>query len=90
MYYQRGGWRDAGHREILLLFASSIDDNGKQSFSLELKPYVWRGFYRVYGRDSLVLSDDQAITFSDLLSEDALKDGYQKAKKKQDVINMFN
>jgi hypothetical protein len=90
MYYQREGWRDAGDREISLLFASSIDDNGNQSFSLELKSYVWRGFYRGYGRDSLLLSDDQAITFSDLLSEDALKDGYQKAKKKQDVINQFN
>jgi hypothetical protein len=90
MFYQHGGWRDAGDREISLLFYSSIDDNGNQSFSLELKPYVWRGFYRVYGQDSLVLSDDQAITLGDLLSENALKDGYQKAKKKQDVINMFN
>jgi len=27
---------------------------------------------------------------SDLLSEGALKGGYQKAKKKEDAINMFN
>ena len=90
IYYQHRGWRDAGDREISLVFTSRIDDNGNQSFSLELKPYVRGAFYRAYGRDHLVLSDDQAIAFSDLLSEDALKGGYQKAKKKEDVINMFN
>ena len=42
------------------------------------------------GGDSLVLTDDQAITFSDFLSEDSLKGGYEKAKKKKHVINMFN
>jgi len=90
IYYQRRGWRDAGDHEISLVFTSRIDDNGNQSFSLELNPYERGAFYRAYGRDYLVLSDDQAITLSDLLSEDALKGGYQKAKKKEDVINMFN
>jgi len=88
-----GGWHDAGDREVSIVFRSRVEDNGTQSFSLALKPsprYSRRWFYRVYGGDSLVLSDDQAITFSDFLSENALKAGYEKAKKKQDVINMFN
>ena len=49
-----------------------------------------RAFFLVYGRDSLVLNDDQAKTFSDLLQEEAVDRGYQKARKKQDVIDMFN
>jgi hypothetical protein len=92
MYYEDGEWHDAGDREISLVFASRIDDNGNQSFYLTLKPspvYMMRAFFIVYGRDSLVLNDDQAITFSDMLQEDAVSKGYEKAKKKQDVIDMF-
>jgi len=93
MYYQDGEWHDAGDREVSLVFTSRIDDNGNQSFYLTLKPspvFMMRAFFMAYGRDSLVLSDDQAITFSDMLQEDAVNQGYEKAKKKQDVINMFN
>ena len=93
MYYQDGEWHDAGDRDISLVFTSRIDDNGNQSFFLTLKPspvFLLRAFFIVYGRDSLVLSDDQAITFSDMLQEDAVDKGYEKAKKKQDVIDMFN
>ena len=93
VYDRDGGWHDAGDREVSIVFGSRLEDNGTQSFSLALRPsprYWRRTFYRVYGGDSLVLTDDQAITFSDSLSEDALKGGYEKAKKKQDVINMFN
>ena len=93
MYYQDGEWRDAGDREISLIFTSRLDDNGNQTFYLTLKPspvFLMRAFYIVYGRDSLVLSDDQALTFSDMLREDEVNKGYEKAKKKQDVIDMFN
>jgi hypothetical protein len=92
-YNRDGGRHDADDREVSIVYRSRIEDNGTQSFSLALKPsprYLRRSFCRVYGRDSLVLTDDQAITFSDLLSEDSLKRGYEKAKKKEDVINMFN
>jgi len=92
MYYEDGEWRDAGDRDISLVFTSRVDDNGNQSFFLTLKPspvFMLRAFFLVYGRDSLVLSDDQAITFSDMIQEDAVDQGYQKAKKKQDVIEMF-
>ncbi len=93
MYYQDGEWHDAGDRDISLIFTSRIDDNGNQSFFLTLKPspvFLLRAFFVVYGRDSLVLTDDEAITFSDMLQEDAVDKGYEKAKKKQDVIDMFN
>ena len=93
MYYQDGGWNDAGDRDISLVFTSRIDVNGNQSFFLTLKPspvYMLRAFFLVYGRDSLVLDDDQAITFSDMLQEDAVSKGYEQAKKKQDVIDKFN
>ncbi len=93
MYYQDGEWHDAGDREISLVFTSRVDDNGNQSFFLTLRPspvFMLRAFFLVYGRDSLVLTDDQALTFSDLLREDAVDGGYEKAKKKQDVIDMFN
>jgi len=93
MYYQDGEWHDAGDREISLVFTSRVDDNGSQSFFLTLRPspvFMLRAFFLVYGRDSLVLTDDQALTFSDLLREDAVDGGYEKAKKKQDVIDMFN
>ncbi|MGO9413437.1 MAG: hypothetical protein ACLQCB_22140 [Spirochaetia bacterium] len=93
MYYQDGEWHDAGDRDMSLVFTSRIDDNGNQSFFLTLKPspvFLLRAFFIVYGRDSLVLSDDQAITFSDMLQEAAVDKGYEKAKKKQDVIDMFN
>jgi len=93
MYYQDGEWHDAGDREISLVFTSRVDDNGNQTFFLTLKPspvFLLRAFYVVYGRDSLVLSDDEAITFTDMLQEDAVDKGYEKAKKKQDVIDMFN
>ncbi|HUI70000.1 MAG TPA: hypothetical protein VL354_05735 [Spirochaetia bacterium] len=92
MYYQDGDWHDAGDRDISLVFTSRIDDNGNQTFFLTLKPspvFMMRAFFLVYGRDSLVLSDDQAITFSDMIQEDAVDQGYEKAKKKQDVIEMF-
>ena len=93
MYNQDGEWHDAGDREISLVFTSRVDDNGNQSFFLTLRPspvFMLRAFFLVYGRDSLVLTDDQALTFSDLLREDAVDGGYEKAKKKQDVIDMFN
>ncbi len=93
LYYQDGGWHDAGDREISLVFTSRIDDNGTQNFYLTLRPspvFMMRSFFLVYGRDSLILNDDEALTFSDLLQEDAVNRGYEKAKKKQDVINMFN
>jgi hypothetical protein len=93
MYYQDGEWHDAGDRDISLVFTSRIDDNGNQSFFMTLKPspvFLLRSFFIVYGRDSLVLTDDQAMTFSDMLQEDAVDKGYEKAKKKQDVIEMFN
>jgi hypothetical protein len=75
------------------VFTSRIDENGNQSFFLTLKPspvFLLRAFFVVYGRDSLVLNDDQAITFSEMLQEDAVQQGYEKAKKKQDVIDMFH
>jgi len=92
MYYLDGAWHDAGDRELSLIFNSATDDNGAQGFSLALRPSPlhWRAFYRVYGRESLVLSDDQVKPFSDLLSESAVEGGYQKAKKKQDAIDMFH
>ncbi len=93
MYYRDGEWHDAGDRDMSLVFTSRIDDNGNQSFFLTLKPspvFMMQWFFIVYGRDSLVLNDDQAMTFSDMLSEDAVNQGYEKAKKKQDVINLFN
>jgi len=93
LYYQDGDWHDAGDREISLIFTSRIDDNGTQGFYLTLRPspvFMMRAFFLVYGRDSLILSDDEALTFSDLLQEDAVNRGFEKAKKKQDVINMFN
>jgi hypothetical protein len=93
MYYQDAGWHDAGDRAISLVFTSRIDDSGSQQFFLTLRPspvFMMRAFVLVYGRDSLVLNDDQAKTFGALLQEDALDQGYQKAKKKQDVIDMFN
>lgn len=93
MYYEDGGWHDAGDRDISLVFTSRIDDNGNQSFFMTLKPspvFMLRFFFVVYGRDSMVLTDDQTMTFSDMLQEEAVDAGYQKAKKKQDVIDMFN
>jgi hypothetical protein len=93
MYYQDGDWHDGGDREISLVFTSRIDDSGNQSFFMTLKPsrvFMLRLFYSVYGRDLLVLNDDQAMTFSDMLTDSAVDGGYQKAKKKQDVIEMFN
>ena len=93
LYYEDGGWHDAGDREISLVFTSRIDDNGNQSFFMTLRPspvFLLRSFFLVYGRDSLVLNDDEALTFSDLLQEDAVNRGYEKAKKKQDVINLFD
>jgi hypothetical protein len=93
MYYEDEEWHDAGDREISLVFTSRIDENGNQSFFLTLKPspvFLLRAFFVVYGRDSLVLTDDQAITFSEMLQEDAVQQGYEKAKKKQDVIDMFH
>jgi len=93
MYYQDGNWHDAGDRDISLVFTSRIADNGDQSFFMTLKPspvFMLRAFFLVYGRDSLVLNDDQTMTFSDMLQEEALNAGYEKAKKKQDVIDMFN
>jgi hypothetical protein len=93
MYFEDGEWHDAGDREISLVFTSRIDENGNQSFFLTLKPspvFLLHAFFVVYGRDSLVLNDDQAITLSEMLQEDAVQQGYQKAKKKQDVIDMFH
>ena len=93
MYYQDGNWHDAGDRDISLVFTSRIADNGDQSFFMTLKPspvFMLRAFFLVYGRDSLVLNDDQTMTFSDMLQEEAVNAGYEKAKKKQDVIDMFN
>ena len=93
MYFSDGEWHDAGDREISLVFTARADDNGAMSTFLTLRPspiFMLRAFFLVYGRDSLVLNDDQAKTFNDLLQEDAVDRGYQKAKKKQDVIDMFN
>lgn len=93
MYYEDGSWHDAGDRDISLVFTSRVDDNGNQSFFMTLKPspvFMLRFFFVVYGRDSMVLTDDQTMTFSDMLQEEAVDAGYQKAKKKQDVIDMFN
>lgn len=93
MYYRDGSWHDAGDREISLVFTSRIDDGGNPQFFLTLRPspvFMMRAFVLVYGRDSLVLNDDQAKTFGALLQEDAVDQGYRKAKKKQDVIDMFN
>ena len=92
MYYRYGSWHDAGDRDVSLVFTASIDDNFAQTFLLTLKPspvFMRRGFFWVYGRDSLVLNEDEAKTFGDLLQEKAVDSGYQKAKKKQDVIDMF-
>jgi hypothetical protein len=78
MYYQEGGWHDAGDLEISLVFTSTIDDSGTQSISLSLKPspiYMRRSFFRMYGREPLVLRDDQVKAFSDLLQEDAVNNG---------------
>jgi hypothetical protein len=93
MYYQDGSWHDAGGRGISLVFTSRLDDNGSQQFILTLQPsafFMMRSFFLVYGQDSLVLTDEAAKVFSNMLQEDAVSQGYQKAKKKQDAINMFN
>ncbi len=93
MYFEDGSWNDAGDRDISLVFTSRIDDNGNQNFFMTLRPspvFMLRFFFTVYGRDSMVLNDDQTMTFSDMLREESVDAGYQKAKKKQDVIDMFN
>ncbi len=93
MYFEDGGWHDAGDRDLSLVFTARSDPTAGMKFYLTLKPssvFMMRPFFVVYGRDSLILSDDEVRTLSDLMQEDAVDQGYQKAKKKQDVINMFN
>ena len=48
-----------------------------------------RAFFLSLTDALLVLTDDQALTFSDLLREDCGR-RVREAKKKQDVIDMFN
>ena len=93
MYEAEREWHDAGGREISLVFTSRVDSGGNQKITLTLKPspvFMFRSLFMVYGRDFLVLDEDQAAQFSDLIQEDAVDSGYQKAKKRQDVIDMFN
>lgn len=93
MYYQDREWHDAGDRDISFVFTSRINPDGTQKFFLTLKPspvFMMRWFFVVYGRDSMVLGDDEVATFNDLVQEEAVDKGYEKAKKKQDVINLFN
>lgn len=93
MYYEDGEWHDAGDRDLSLVFTARSDATAGMKFYLTLKPspvFLFRAFFVVYGRDSMILSDDQVRTFSDLMQEDAVNQGYEKAKKKQDVINLFN
>ena len=93
MYYRDGGWHDAGDRDISLVFTSRIDPDGRQQSFLTLRPspvFMLRAFLLVYGRDSLILNDDQVGAFTEVMQEDAVDRGYQKARKKQDVIDLFH
>ena len=93
MYYEDKEWHDAGDRDISLVFTARTDPNGGMRFFLTLKPspvFMLRAFFLVYGRDSMILNDDQVGTFTEFVQEDAVDQGYQKAKKKEDVINLFN
>lgn len=93
MYFEDKEWHDAGDRDLSLVFTARTSPDGGMKFFLTLKPspvFLLRAFFLVYGRDSMILNDDQVGTFNELMQEDAVDRGYQKAKKKEDVINMFN
>ena len=84
MFRRGDGWEAEGSRDVTFVFNSRLDESGVPRISLLMRT---RSFF--YGVDQVLLTDDQATDLATFLSEDQVNAGYQKAKKKQDTLDMF-
>jgi hypothetical protein len=83
--FRRGDtWEAEGTREVTFVFNSRLDQSGAPRISLLMRT---RSFF--YGMDQVLLTDNQAADLGNYLSTDQVDAGYQKAKKKQDTLDMF-
>jgi hypothetical protein len=84
MFRHGDAWEAEGSRDVTFVFNSRLDQSGAPRISLLLRT---RSFF--YGVDQVLLTDQQAADLSDYLSSEQVSAGYQKAKKKQDTLDMF-
>jgi hypothetical protein len=83
--FRRGDtWEAEGSRDVTFVFNSRLDQSGAPRISLLMRT---RSFF--YGVDQVLLTDEQAADLSSYLSAEQVNAGYQKAKKKQDTLDMF-
>jgi hypothetical protein len=78
------GWDAAGSRELTFLFTSRFDTKGSQQIFMAMRSSAFWS-----GRDQIVLNDEQAGDFDELLKDDSVNRGYDEAKKKQDTLDLF-
>jgi hypothetical protein len=82
---RRGGeWDSAGSRDLTFVFTSRIDANGSQQIFMVMRSSSFFG-----GRDQVALSDSQARDFDSFVDDENVMKGYDEAKKKQDIIDLF-
>jgi hypothetical protein len=85
MYRSGSGWEPGAGREMHFVFSSQMDANNTLHTTLRVGS---RSFFD--GRDQFVLEDKQVRDLADSLSDSAVAEGFEAAKKKQETIDMFN
>jgi hypothetical protein len=84
MFRRGDAWEAEGSRDVTFVFNSRLGQSDSPRVTLLMRT---RSFF--YGMDQVLLSDQQAADLDTHLSTDEINAAYEKAKKKQDTLDMF-